>query len=278
MLQKNIVRKMEAPPLVSVIIPSFNHEIYVVEAINSVLEQTYRNIELVVIDDGSCDNSVSLLKALSEEMHFTFVSQANSGIPKTLNTAIRQYANGSLICILASDDIFHPSKVELQVRALLNTPDVEFCFAQAVEFDDRTKESLRYFPKKGMGPLEIKKLTFFQPFAAGSIMFTRNLYDRIGGFSEKLTYEDWDFCIRCRAETEFHFIPRPLFMYRSHSGNTMKTLSRWRIFKHKYRVLMKNRFIIPWPILMLSIALHFFHDNFYFLFSGVKKRFFSEFN
>ena len=104
--------------IVSVIMPSYNHADYIEKAIRSVFEQTYTKIELIVIDDGSTDNSKEILKELAQRYEFKLIFQQNSGVCKTLNRAIRDFATGDYIALLASDDHWHSRKIELQMELL----------------------------------------------------------------------------------------------------------------------------------------------------------------
>lgn len=263
---------LNSKPLVSVIIPSYNHGCYIEEAIRSVIDQTYKNIELIVIDDGSTDNSLTLLSDLSIKFGFKFVAQENQGVCKTLNRGVREFSKGQLICILASDDRFDLSKIELQVKELCNNKSSEFCFTQAVEFDTSDGKELRVFPKRNFTGSVLNKIIFRQPYAAGSIMFTRSLYDEVGGFDPTLKAEDWDFSIRCAAKTDFSFVAQPLFYYRSHASNTMKTMSRRNIFHTKVIILAKNYMLVsPW-LWVFSVLSHFLYDHFYSLLKRLKIR------
>lgn len=263
---------MNNSPLVSVVIPSYNHKQYIGEAIKSVIDQTYTNIELIVIDDGSTDGSLSLLNDLSNIYGFKFVAQENQGVCKTLNRGIREFSKGQLICILASDDRFHLSKIELQVKELSNNKSSEFCFTQAVEFDTDSGKEMRVFPKKNFTGNVLNKIIFRQPYAAGSIMFTRDLYDSVGGFDPALKAEDWDFSIRCAAKTVFSSVSKPLFYYRSHAANTMKIMSRRKIFHDKAIMLAKNYMLVsPW-LWIFSFLSHFLYDHFYSLLKRLKIR------
>lgn len=257
-------------PLVSVIIPSYNHLNYVEIAIRSVIDQTYKNIELIVVDDGSSDGSTELLKKLQLELGFNLVLQENSGVCRTLNRGVQALSKGELLCILASDDYFHPLKIEKQVDALESNLISEFCFTQATEFDTDTGRSLRVFPKKQFSGEVLNSVAIRQPYAAGSIMFTRRLYDQVGGFDEALKYEDWDFSIRCAAATEFTGLYEPLFYYRSHATNTMKTLSRRKIFHGKAMILSKNYMLLKPNVWFFSIFFHFLYDHLFFIFKYFK--------
>lgn len=250
---------MNSLPLVSVVIPCFNHENYLEQSILSVINQTYKNIELIVIDDGSKDNSVEMIKKLQETLNFKFITQENMGICKTLNKAVK-LSTGKYISILASDDYWDITKIEKQVNILENS-NSEFSFTQAVEFDQ--KGGKKIFPKK-INLNRINKTIFVKNIIpAGTIFFTRNLYNQLNGFDENLKMEDWDFVIRSSFLTQISFIKQPLLYYRSHDSNIMKTRLRKEIYKDKAIMLAKNfNLVSPW-IWYFSISLHFFYDMIY---------------
>ncbi len=246
-------------PLVSVIIPCYNHEKYLEQSILSVINQTYKSIELIVIDDGSKDNSVEMIKNLQKTSDFKFIVQENMGVCKTLNKAIK-LSTGKYISILASDDYWDLTKIEKQVNILENS-NSEFCFAQAVEFDAKEKKEI--FPKE-VNLNRINKIIFIKNIVpAGTIFFTRNLYNQLNGFDENLKMEDWDFVVRSSYLTNFSFIKEPLLYYRSHDSNIMKTRSRRETYKDKVVMLSKNfNLVSPW-IWYFSVSLHFFYDIVY---------------
>jgi alpha-1,3-rhamnosyltransferase len=257
---------MEVDPKVSVIIPSFNHKQYIEKAINSVFSQTYENIELIIVDDGSTDGTVELLETLSNKFSFTYVTQKNKGVCKALNRGINKLSTGRYICILASDDFFHIKKVEKQVAALLESDNSEFCYTQAIEFNSQPYQEIRLFPRKSFQGNALRKVFFRQPYAAGSIMFSRGLYERVGGFDNNLKHEDWDFSIRCANATEFISVNETLFFYRSHSYNVMKRTARRNIFREKKKVILKNKDYVPFWVWGGALTIHYIFDHFYWLF------------
>ena len=102
-------------PLVSVIVPCYNHEKYVEETIESIVNQTYENIELIVIDDGSKDASPQIIEELSKKYNFKFIHRSNKGLSATLNEGIR-LSQGKYISVCASDDKLKLDKIEKQVK------------------------------------------------------------------------------------------------------------------------------------------------------------------
>ena len=102
-------------PYVTVVVPSYNHAQYIKKCIMSIINQTYKNFQLIVIDDGSSDNSVDIIQDLSEMYGFTFIVQENKGVAATLNRAIREYCVGDYFTFCASDDFWTSDKLEIQV-------------------------------------------------------------------------------------------------------------------------------------------------------------------
>lgn len=133
---------MAEPPLVSVILPSFNHRQFLDESINSVLRQTYPNIQLVVIDDGSTDGSAEYIANLAEQHGFEYISQANAGLIATLNRA-KQLVRGKYVSVSASDDFFHLEKIERLVTFMELHPEYALVHAKIIQVDDQSKEIRR---------------------------------------------------------------------------------------------------------------------------------------
>lgn len=247
--------------LVSVIMPCFNHAQYIERAVLSVFSQSYGCFELVVIDDGSKDNSVNKLKELQKEYRFTLITQENKGVCKTLNRAIREASVGEYIALLASDDFWHEDKLKLQMESLGQHPESEFCFSQAIEFMDETNPSNgRLFPKKCLSGQVLNSVFLRQHVPAGTMLFSRRLYDQLGGFDENLKEEDWDFVIRSAAATSLCSVNKPLLYYRSHAANTMRTRNRSVIFQQKIIILSKNFNLVSPFRWLLSVLVHFAYD------------------
>lgn len=247
--------------LVTVIVPSYNHREFVGATIESVLQQTYPAIQLVVIDDGSTDGSRELLEALAARHGFDLLVQANSGICRALNRAICERARGSYIALLGSDDAWAPDKIESQVARLREEPGAELCFAQAITFQKTPSDARGSpFPARPLEGWVLRRIVFRQHVPAGTMLFTRALYDSLGGFDEQLKEEDWDFVIRAATRTRFVAVRRPLLFYRSHATNTMRVRPRKEIFHQKVLVLAKNFPVLPAGRWMCAIVVHFAHD------------------
>ncbi|MCR1808488.1 glycosyltransferase family 2 protein [Stenotrophomonas geniculata] len=129
---------MEQKQLVSVVIPLYNTEKYIEETMQSILDQTYKNIEIVIVDDGSKDQSPSIVKNLAEKYlgQVKYVHQKNQGVSVARNTGIEN-ASGEYIAFLDSDDLWHPTKIEKQVESM-HKNEMDACYCGYMNFYEET--------------------------------------------------------------------------------------------------------------------------------------------
>lgn len=214
-------------PLVSIIIPSYNHIRYIRQTIESVHNQTYHPIELFVIDDGSTDGSQMLLEQLKEEFHFSLICRENKGLVYTLNQAL-VLAKGDYICVVASDDIFHPSKIETQVQFMLQNSEYAMCFGKMRiidEFGNFIKNLKSKAAKSGNIFYDIYGKNFI---TAPTVMIKKEVLIEMGGYSDKYTIEDYPLWLKVAQNYTIGFIDTYLVDYRIHgsnmSGNLLKSI------------------------------------------------------
>ena len=184
---------MSQQPLVSVVIASYNHGPYIEQGILSVLGQTYPNIELLVVDDGSTDDSVERIARLQAEHGFDFRTQQNQGLTRTLNGVIAR-TKGSLIVSFGSDDIMLPERIATQVAYMADKPEVGIC-AGNMEIIDSNGEPMP--EKRQHRDLPFRRLNFdemfmgLKPFPpAPTLMLRREALDKVGGFDPEIPLED----------------------------------------------------------------------------------------
>lgn len=210
-------------PLVSVVIPSYNHERFVERSIRSVLEQSYSPIELVVVDDGSTDGSWEVIERVRSETGNAFEAyrKANGGVSSALNFGIER-TSGEYVAVLASDDYFLTEKVERQMKLFLRSrPDVGIvhCSAYQDYGDGDLVDMTGSYPAaqgKCFEGLLMRKVVAIAP----SVIFARSVYNEIGGFDESLTAEDIDFHTRVAAAGySFAYLPEPLMVKRATGQN-----------------------------------------------------------
>lgn len=210
-------------PLVSVIIASYNHAPYIEASILSVLGQSYPNIELLVVDDGSRDDSVSRIEALQAIHGFDFSSQANKGLSSTLNEAIAR-AKGSLIAPFGSDDVMLAGRIAAQVAYMADKPEVGIC-AGAIRTIDAAGR-----PCGKERDLPQRRLDFEDVFLgrkpgapAPTLLFRREALERVGGFDPEVRLEDLMIELKItRAGYFIDILAAPLALYRVHESNTYK--------------------------------------------------------
>lgn len=216
-------------PLVSVIIPTYNRGWVIQEAIDSVLDQDFSDYELIVVDDGSDDNTPAILAAYGKKL--TVLDQSNRGVSAARNRGIAAAA-GQLIAFLDSDDQWLPQKLSTQVKFFQDNPDAFINQTQ----EHWNRNGVRVNPKKrhhkfsGMIFEQSLALCLVSPSA---VMIKKNLFDVVGVFDESLAAcEDYDLWLRISCRYPVHLIDTPLIIKRGgHDDQLSKAagLDKYRI-------------------------------------------------
>ncbi|MDR1952202.1 MAG: glycosyltransferase family 2 protein [Elusimicrobiota bacterium] len=244
-------------PLVSVIIPAYNHEKYVQESIHSIINQTYKNIELLVLDDGSKDNTwtkICQMKELCEKrfVRVDFDAWQNQGICLTLNKMIDK-AKGKYIYLIASDDLAKPAAIQKQVDFLESNSEYGQVMGDNEIIDDN---SCRVFWDKDRKNIADESKAVYKTFAQflqkerpdvdfhcenfGSYeslikggnyipngnLFVRNIILDAGKYQKNAPLEDWYINLQMSQRCKIKFIDEILFSYRWHSVNTAKDIKK----------------------------------------------------
>jgi hypothetical protein len=201
-------------PRVSVLIPAYNQGRYLAMAIRSALEQTYSDIEVLVVDDGSTDETAAVARAFTDP-RVSYVYQDNQGLSAARNTGIRR-ATGEFLTFLDADDLFLPEKLSLLLAAIDENPQWGFVAGQAVLIDENGKALGEVFDR-GL-PADRSELLLSNPLHVGSVLLRRRWQQEVGYFDEMLrSYEDWDYWLRlARAGCPMGWVPRPVSQYRFH--------------------------------------------------------------
>jgi glycosyltransferase involved in cell wall biosynthesis len=211
-------------PRVSVLLPSYNHERFLRECVESILSQTYQDFEIIAIDDGSKDGSVEILRAYGDKLRL-FVNDPNLGTYATLNRAL-SLAEGEYAAVMNSDDVWKPTKLMKQVEAMDADPMAAIChtFGQFIDQNGTviTGRPMGFeFPRTPAG----RALPFFvrsNCAVASSILMRTSIAKSIGGFDETFrTLGDWDMWLRMLENGTLAFVDEPLTLYRVHGANTI---------------------------------------------------------
>jgi glycosyltransferase involved in cell wall biosynthesis len=226
--------------LVSVIIPAYNAESTLRRALDSVLSQTYKNIEIIVVDDGSTDNTHEIIDAYDRQINsFT---QLNNGASSARNQGVR-LAKGGIIAFLDSDDKWHPNKLKTQVEVLNKFPEIGFCSTK-LKFVSES-EAINFSKIDITGPsnirieLDFKKIFSNPYFGTPSVVITKKHFLSCGGFDESFkTAEDVDLWLRASYKKGVAIVQEPL-TYVIGKADSLTQLSNFQTFKDNLKVIDK---------------------------------------
>lgn len=231
-------------PLVSIILPVYNAQKTIKEALLSIVNQTYRNIEIIIINDGSYDNSKSIIKSINDERICYYDNDGNKGIIYSLNRAIN-IAKGEYIARMDADDISLPLRVERQVSIMENNPQIAVCGCNIELFgvtDNKKKSTLQMLNSNGLKSLLVKVPCFAHPtvMIRKSVLDENNLcYDQ-----EYLHAEDYKLWIDMAKAGDFYMIKEKLFKYRiSNTQITQPSNIKQIETAKRCRLLYIDRFI-----------------------------------
>ncbi|MCP3952873.1 MAG: glycosyltransferase [Desulfobacterales bacterium] len=214
---------------VSVIIPTYNRGWTLRAAIDSVLAQTYRNFELIVVDDGSSDDTAEILQSYGPSIQV--LRQANTGVSAARNTGIRS-AKGALIAFLDSDDCWLPGKLGVQVDFFDSHPEAVICQTEETWIRNGKRVNPKKVHQKPSGHIFQSSLVLCL-VSPSAVMLRKALFDEIGGFDETLTAcEDYDLWLRVSARYPVHLIQTPLIIKNGGHADQlsrMPGLDRYRI-------------------------------------------------
>lgn len=204
-------------PKVSVLMPVFNAEKYLSEAIQSILSQSFRDFEFIVIDDGSTDSSASIIKSFHDDRIVYVKNEQNLGIVKSLNKGI-SLAKGEFVARMDADDISHPLRFEKQIEFFEQNPLVAMCggFYKIIDNEGKIigEETFETDPD-----LLKCELMFYCPFAHPSLMIKKNVLNELNGYKELTPVEDYELWLRINAKYKSVNIPEYLLFYRWHGSN-----------------------------------------------------------
>jgi glycosyltransferase involved in cell wall biosynthesis len=220
----------------SVIIPSYNHSSFIIEAVNSVLYGQDVDLELIIVDDGSTDNSVELLQKINDK-RITLYIQQNKGAHAAINKGL-SLAKGKYLAILNSDDIYFSGRLNVAKEIFSQDKRIGL-FCSYIEVIDEKGKILGV--KEGYHnlepwPLENPEYSFraqdniYLPLltenyvsTTSNFVFTRSVLEQVGFFTNLKFTHDWDYLLRTLRYFDLFIYPHPLIKYRIHSSNTIRT-------------------------------------------------------
>jgi hypothetical protein len=235
-------------PKVSICIPSYNHARFLPTAIESALAQTYKNIEIILTDDGSTDDSLQIAEDYAARHPrlikvFTHPSRGNRGISATVNNNFEK-STGEYWMGLASDDVLHPHKIAEQVAFMERDSEIGWIYGYARCIDERGQR----LPELGLvgaditrTPDPVEQLIQSNAVPGVSVMVRRKCMMQVQPHDETLTYSDWEFWVRLAAGHRAAFLPRTRVLFRLHSYNTSVGTKVETNLRHSLAVMLKLR-------------------------------------
>jgi glycosyltransferase involved in cell wall biosynthesis len=216
-------------PLISVIIPTYNRGWIINEAIDSVLTQDYVNFELIVVDDGSTDNTHDILN--SYQKNFLVLRQNNKGVSAARNRGLAA-ASGHFVAFLDSDDTWLPQKLSRQVDFFQSNPDALICQTEEIWIRNNVRVNPKKRHKKPSGMIFEPSLSLCL-VSPSAVMIKKNLFEEVGIFDETLpACEDYDLWLRVSCRHPVHLIDTPLIIKRGGHDDQLSSspgLDKFRI-------------------------------------------------
>ncbi|MEG4014134.1 MULTISPECIES: glycosyltransferase family 2 protein [unclassified Microcoleus] len=214
------------PPLVSVIIPAYNAEKFIAKTLESILSQTYQNIEILLVDDGSTDTTAEIVNFFAQkDSRIILLQQSNAGVAAARNLAIEK-SHGEYIAPIDADDIWYPQNLDKQIECLTKSePTVGVVYSWSVDINEQDLLTGGFYNSTIAG--EVYQALVYKYFIgnASSSLIRRACFEKIGGYNCKLKAEnaqgceDWELHLRIAEHYQFIVVPEYLVGYRQISSS-----------------------------------------------------------
>ena len=228
-------------PLVSILIPLYNHEQFIERLLDSIIEDSYENKEIILINDGSKDNSNEVVRNWinrNENININYISRENKGLNNTLNELISLSA-GKYIINIASDDYLINNTISKRVEALEKNQNRLMLISDCITVDDNNNtindssieeffhgNKSNYFNDEKLKNEILYKWSIVGP----SYMVNKKIYDLLGYYDPEIILEDWDYAVRAVSENLILFLDEKVAAYRLHDNNTIKNKNAAIVF------------------------------------------------
>lgn len=239
--------------------PVYNSEKYIEQSINSILNQTYKNFELIIINDGSTDGSENIIKKIND-IRIVYIYQPNQGLAKTLNNGLK-LAKGEFIARQDHDDISYPTRFEKQINFFLQNPNHGLVGTWASVVDNEGNKTNSYHKHPTVSSDLKLFLLFDNPFVHTSVMFKREILDNCGYYNEALNglIQDFEYWFRISNAYEIANLPEVLIDYRqllsgmSFTAKNYNTIVQAQSTEHIKSIVEQSNID---PTLMLTSFFH----------------------
>lgn len=234
---------MMGKPLISVVMPAHNAEKHIKKAIESILGQTFKNFELIIVNDASTDKTLSIIKSYARRDPRIRVvnNRKNLDIARSLNKGI-EVAKSEIIARMDADDISLPNRLEVQHKAINSSKRIAVVGANIVVMDPKEKDiSARSYPENSK---DLKACFFkYSPFAHPVVMFRKKIFDKVGRYNPEYSpTEDLDLWFRMGIKHEFKSVPQLLLRYRLSEASSSHSIIRrleMLVFRIRIKAIIK---------------------------------------
>lgn len=258
-------------PLVTIVIPVYNGSNYIKEAIDSALNQTYKNIEIIVVNDGSTDNTDKIARSYGDKIRY--FKKENGGVATALNLAIKE-AKGDYISWLSHDDVYYKNKIEAQIEVLNKLEDKNTILYSDYTFINKKSRTKSYFCIESFNPLHKLKLPLY-PILNGlihgcTLLIPKKCFFEVDFFDEKLkTTQDYDLWFKMFPKYKIHYVQEFLVKSRTHNNQGSKIISSAKSEADELWINMISQ-ITKHDILELEGSEYAFYQKVHNLMQGAK--------
>ena len=206
-------------PRVNIVVPAYNAEAFVAETVRSALSQTFADLQVTVIDDGSTDATAE--RAALGDARVRVISQQNRGMSRSRNRGIAE-TDSEFVALLDADDLWHPEKLRLQLDALQSRPDHDFCYTAFDVWHGEPRPDFARQPRSGSVDEALSgwiypHLILDNHALPSSVVWRRSAWNRLGGFlTDNQQTDDWEYLVRASTQHRFVRLAEPLVLYRQH--------------------------------------------------------------
>ncbi len=222
-----------ADPLISVVVPTFNQSDYLEQAIESILNQTYSNIEVLVVNDGSTDNTPQILSKYTCNPTIKVLTQDNQGLAAARNAGIRE-ARGAYIALLDSDDLMEPNRLEIQHNEMLANPAIDILYTAVLLIDEQGKP-IKIIRREAIEPINFLPMEFFrnQVPSPSTLLIKKEVFRKELFNPDYTLSEDLEWILRAAHTFIFSYLDLPLTKYRRHAKNLSEDVHKLQLVERR---------------------------------------------
>ncbi len=231
--------------MISIVMPTYNQAHFLGEALDGILAQTWMDYELIIVNDGSTDNTRQLLAEYKQRLPFILLEQENQGLPKALNNGFK-LAAGEYFTWTSSDNIMLPDMLETLHSVLQHDRKIGVAYSDWYFINGDNSRRIEY------RTIDFDRSVLLRMnYVHCSFLFQRETFERVGGYDPDLIYsEDWDFWIRVSRSFRMKHVPKSLYLYRVHASSMTSEMlqgsTRRKVQYRDFDMHLKHKYPLDW--------------------------------